>query len=87
VKDPEEFSSSQLLELFQPAPFAAFVLKFPGEHESGPAKNKVGNCGMFFGDEIRGVFSPPKPRIPPQFHQRITIKKTPVFPNPLQKRP
>jgi hypothetical protein len=54
VKNPEEFHSPELLELFQPVPLAGFVLKLsPREHETGPAKNKVQKSGMFLAVEIR----------------------------------
>jgi hypothetical protein len=47
VKDPEEFHSPQLLELFNPPLSQLLFRSFPKEHETGSAKNKFKRCGMF----------------------------------------
>jgi hypothetical protein len=46
VKDPEEFHSPQLLELFNP-PLSQLLASPREKHETGPAKNKFKRCGMF----------------------------------------
>jgi hypothetical protein len=40
-----------------------------------------------FSGEIRGIFSPRLPPIPPRIHQQITITKHPLFLKPPSKTP
>jgi hypothetical protein len=85
VKDPEEFHSPELLELFQPVPLAGFVLKLsPREHETGPAKNKVQKSGMFLAVKIRAFSHHVYHAFHHDFTSKLPQKNTHFFKNPLK---
>jgi hypothetical protein len=87
VKDPEEFHSPQLLELFQPAPLAAFARSFPREYESGPAKNKLQKSGMFLAMNLEAFSHHKNHSFHHDFTSELPSKKHLFFQYPLQKRP
>jgi hypothetical protein len=85
VKDPEEFHSPELLELFQPVPLAGFVLKLsPREHETGPAKNKVQKSGMFLAVKIRTFSHHVYHAFHHDFTSKLPQKNTHFFKTPLK---
>jgi hypothetical protein len=85
VKDPEEFHSPELLELFQPVPLADFILKLsPREHETGPAKNKVQKSGMFLALEIRAFSHHVYHAFHHDFTSELPSKNTHFFKTPLK---